>query len=202
MGQFFVMHPDNPQPRLISQAASIIQSGGVVIYPTDSGYAIGCQLANKAGLDRIRKIRKLDEKHLFTLLCHNLSELGTYAIVHNPAFRFLKSHTPGPYTFILQASKEVPRRLMQQKRLTIGLRVPEDAIALALLEEMNEPLMSISLSLPGWQPDIMEGQEIYEHLGKQVDLVIDGGSRRVSPTTIVDLVEGEPKVIREGEGGL
>jgi tRNA threonylcarbamoyl adenosine modification protein (Sua5/YciO/YrdC/YwlC family) len=202
MSQFFIIHPENPQSRLIKQAAKIIQDGGVIVYPTDSAYAIGCQLANKDALERIRQIRQLDEKHNFTLVCRDLSELSTYATVDNSAFRMLKAHTPGPYTFILNATREVPRRLLQPKRNTIGLRVPSSKIVQALLQELNEPLMSITLVLPDQEFPFVDAEDIYETLGKKVDLVIDGGPCGMTPTTVVDLVDGEPKVLRMGKGEL
>ncbi|MDR3477019.1 MAG: L-threonylcarbamoyladenylate synthase [Gammaproteobacteria bacterium] len=200
MSQFFVIHPDNPQSRLIKQAATIVQEGGVIVYPTDSAYAIGCQLANKDALERIRSLRQLDEKHNFTLVCRDLSELSTYAIVNNPAFRLLKAHTPGPYTFILNATREVPRRLLQPKRNTIGLRVPDSKIVRALLNELNEPLMSVTLSLPEQEYPFIDAQDIYETLGKRVDLVIDGGPCGMTPTTVVDLVSDTPTILRVGKG--
>jgi tRNA threonylcarbamoyl adenosine modification protein (Sua5/YciO/YrdC/YwlC family) len=200
MSQFFIIHPENPQPRLIKQAVNIIRDGGVVVYPTDSAYAIGCQLENKDALDRIRNIRQLDEKHNFTLLCRNLSELATYAVVNNSAFRLLKANTPGSYTFLLKATKEVPRRLLQPKRNTIGLRVPDCRIVQDLLRELNEPLMSVTLVLPEQAEPFEDAHDIYEKLGDQVDLVIEGGSYTTTPTTIVDLVDGVPKVIRIGKG--
>jgi tRNA threonylcarbamoyl adenosine modification protein (Sua5/YciO/YrdC/YwlC family) len=202
MSQFFIIHPENPQSRLIKQAAKIVQDGGVIVYPTDSAYAIGCQLANKSALERIRQIRQLDEKHNFTLVCRDLSELSTYAIVDNSAFRMLKAHTPGPYTFILSATKEVPRRLLQPKRNTIGLRVPSSKIVQALLQEINEPLMSITLVLPDQEFPFADAHDIFETMGNQVDLVIDGGPCSVTPTTVIDLVDGVPKVLRLGKGDI
>lgn len=202
MGQYFAIHADNPQPRLIKEAAKIIQSGGVVVYPTDSAYAIGCQIANKAALDRIRMIRQLDDKHNFTLVCRDLSELANYAFVDNPTFRMLKAHIPGPYTFILNATKEVPKRLLHPKRNTIGLRIPASKILQALLEELNEPLMSATLLLPDQEYPLVDAQDIYNALGKQVDLIIDGGSCGLTPTTVVDLVEGLPKILRVGKGDI
>lgn len=202
MSQFFVIHPDNPQARLIKQVSKVIQDGGIIIYPTDSSYAIGCQLANKGALDRIRQLRQLDEKHNFSLVCRDLSELATYAIVDNHAFRLLKANTPGPYTFILNASKEVPKRLLHPKRKTIGLRVPDSKIVQALLEDLNEPLMSVSLVLPDQEHPFADAWEIYEKLGSQVDMVIDGGPCGMTPTTIVDLVDGEPKILRTGKGDV
>jgi tRNA threonylcarbamoyl adenosine modification protein (Sua5/YciO/YrdC/YwlC family) len=200
VSQFFVLHPSNPQPRLIKQAVKIIQDGGVIVYPTDSAYALGCQLANKNALERIRFIRQLDDKHNFTLVCRNLSELSTYAVVDNSAFRLLKAHTPGPYTFILSATREVPRRLLQPKRNTIGLRVPASRIVQDLLAELNEPLMSVTLALPDQEFPFVDAHDIYEILGKQVDLVIDGGPCGMTPTTVVDLVNGQPVILRVGKG--
>ncbi len=200
MGQFFIIHPDNPQARLIKQAATIVQNGGVIVYPTDSAYALGCQLANKDALERIRLIRKLDEKHNFTLVCRDLSELSTYATIDNASFRLLKAHTPGPYTFILNATREVPRRLLHPKRNTIGLRVPDSKIVQALLEELNEPLMSVTLVLPDQEFPFVDARDIYETMQNQVDLVIDGGPCGLTPTTVVDLVDGAPTILRVGKG--
>ncbi|MHB1949702.1 MAG: L-threonylcarbamoyladenylate synthase [Gammaproteobacteria bacterium] len=200
MSQFFTVHPVDPQPRLIKQAVKIIHEGGVVVYPTDSGYAIGCQLANKDALDRIRQLRHLDEKHNFTLVCRDLSELSTYATVDNVAFRLLKANTPGPYTFILKATAEVPRRLLHPKRKTIGVRVPDSKIVQALLEELDEPLMSVSLLLPDQDYPSVDAHEIHQRLCSQVDVIINGGPCSMTPTTIVDLVDGTPKILRVGRG--
>lgn len=200
MAQFFSIHPDNPQPRLIRQATQIVRSGGVIVYPTDSAYAIACQVQDKDGLERIRRVRQVDKEHHFTLVCRDLSELATYARVDNSVFRLLKAHTPGPYTFILPATKEVPRRLMHPKRRSIGLRVPENPIALALLEDLDEPLMSSTLILPGDELPQTEPWEIRETLEHQVDLVIDGGFCGLEPTTVVDLTGETPVVLREGRG--
>lgn len=200
MSQFFSIHPENPQPRLIKEAVRIFQDSGVVVYPTDSAYAIGCKIADKNALDRIKLIRQLDDKHNFTLICRDLSELANYAYVDNPTFRLLKAHTPGPYTFILKATKEVPKRLMHPKRSTIGMRIPDNHILHALLKELDEPLMSATLLLPDQEYPLINAQEIYETLGRQVDLVIDGGPCGITPTTVIDLVEGTPKVIRAGKG--
>ncbi len=200
MGQFFIIHPDDPQSRLIKQAVKIIQDGGIIIYPTDSAYAIGCQLENKGALERIRQLRHLEEGHHFTLICRDLSEIATYAIVDNSSFRLLKAHTPGPYTFILKATKEVPKRLLQPKRNTIGLRIPDNKIVQALLMELNEPLMSVTLAIPNQEYPLVDAQDINEMLGNQVDLVIDGGACGAEGTTIVDLVEGAPKIMRIGKG--
>ncbi len=202
MSQFFNIHPESPQPRLIKEAAKIVHDGGVIVYPTDSAYALGCRLADKSALERIRQIRRLDDKHKFTLVCRDLSELSTYAMVDNTAFRILKAHTPGAYTFILNATKEVPRRLLHPKRNTIGIRVPDNKVLLALLEELNEPLMSVTLFIPGEEDMPLEAQDINEKLGKLVDLIIDGGSCPPMFTTIVDLVDGYPKVLREGKGDI
>lgn len=200
MSQFFTIHPDNPQPRLIKQAIKIIQAGGVIVYPTDSGYAIGCQLANKNALERIRMLRKLEDAHNFTLICRDLSEVATYAVVDNAAFRLLKAHTPGPYTFILKASAEVPKRLLHAKRKTIGLRIPDCKIVQALLAELNEPLMSVSLLLPDYDYPLIEAEDIHQRLCSKVDVIIDGGKCTVTPTTVVDLLEGKPHVVRVGKG--
>ena len=200
MTQFYSIHPDNPQTRLLRQAAHIIRTGGLVVYPTDSGYALGCHLADKHALDRIRGIRQLDKSHNMTLVCRDLSDLGTYARMDNSVFRLLKTYTPGPYTFILQATGEVPRRMLHPKRKTLGLRVPDNPIALALLEELDEPLMSTTLILPGREAPLSEPEAIRDILGKQVDLIIDGGVCDHEPTTVVDLTEDLPKVLRSGKG--
>lgn len=202
MSQFFSIHPLNPQHRLITEAVKIIQEGGVIVYPTDSAYAIGCRIAEKDALDRIRMIRQLDDKHNFTLICRDLSELSNYAYFDNPTFRLIKANTPGPYTFILKATKEVPKRLLHPKKSTIGLRIPDSIILQNLLKELNEPLMSATLLLPEQEYPLVDAQEIYQNLGKQVDLVIDGGPCGITTTTVVDLVEGEPKIIRTGKGVL
>lgn len=200
MSQYFRIHPDNPQARLIKHAAEIIRAGGVVVYPTDTAYAIGCHMADKAALDRIIRIRRLDEKHLFTLLCRDLSEIATYAKVDNSQFRFLKAHTPGAYTFILQGTGEVPRRLMHEKRKTIGIRVPANPICQALLAELGEPLITATLLLPDEEFARTDPEEIRDALQKQVDLVIDGGFGLLQETTVVSLIEGAPEVLREGAG--
>lgn len=200
MSQFFTIHPDNPQARLIRQAADIIRAGGVIAYPTDSAYALGCHLGDKNALERIRRLRQLDDKHNFTLVCRDLSELGVYAKVDNVMFRLLKANTPGPYTFILNATSEVPRRLLHPKRRTIGLRIPNHNITLALLEALGEPLMSVTLMLPGEDLPLNDPQEINERLGKQLDLVIDGGACNLEPTTVVSLENDEVEVLRVGLG--
>ena len=200
MSQFFQIHPDNPQARLIRQTASIVQQGGVIVYPTDSGYALGCHIGDKQALERIRRIRKLDEKHNFTLVCRDLSELALYAKVDNVAYRALRSHTPGPYTFILAATNEVPRRLKHPKRKTIGLRVPENTIAQNLLETLGEPMMSVTLIMPGDDLPLLDPYEIRGLLQHQVDLVIDGGYCGMEATSVVDLTDETPLILRQGAG--
>ncbi|MFA5826507.1 MAG: L-threonylcarbamoyladenylate synthase [Gallionellaceae bacterium] len=200
MSQFFVIHPDNPQPRLIKQAAALLREGAVIAYPTDSGYALGCHLGDKDALTRIRQIRGLDDKHLLTLMCRDLSELAHYARVDNTQFRLLKNNTPGSYTFILAATKEVPRRLQHPKRSTVGLRIPDHPVALALLEELNEPLLSSTLILPDANHPLTDIDEIREHLESKVDLIIEGGSVGLDPTTVIDLTDAVPVLVRRGKG--
>ncbi|MDB4456340.1 MAG: L-threonylcarbamoyladenylate synthase [Pseudomonadales bacterium] len=200
MSQFFQIHPENPQVRLIRQAATIVQEGGVIVYPTDSGYALGCHLGDKQALERIRKIRMLDEKHNFTLVCRDLSELAVYAKVDNIAYRALRSHTPGPYTFVLMATNEVPRRLKHPKRKTIGLRVPDNVIAQSLLEALGEPMMSVTLILPGDDLPLLDPYDIRSVLQQQVDLVIDGGYCGMEATSVIDLSDETPVILRQGAG--
>ena len=200
MNQFFQIHPDNPQPRLVSQAVGILRDGGLVVYPTDSSYAIGCHLGDKQAMERIRRIRQLDARHHFTLVCRDLSEIATYAKVDNQAYRLLKSLTPGPYTFLLSATHEVPRRLQHAKRKTIGLRVPDHRVAQALLAELGEPIMSSTLILPGADLPETDAEDIHERIGKLVDLIIDGGNCGFEPTTVIDLASGTPEVLRQGKG--
>lgn len=202
MGQMFYIHPDNPQARLINQSVDIFNKGGVVIYPTDSGYAIGCRLEDKEALQRICRLRQIDSNHNFTLMCRDLSDISTYAHVDNTVFRLIKNNTPGNYTFILRATKEVPRRLMSEKRKTIGLRIPANPIAMDLLAAMGEPLMSASLILPGNDFAESDPEEINDTLGKQVDLVIHGGYIGQQPTTVIDLTDDVPVVVREGTGDV
>ncbi|MBT4518750.1 MAG: threonylcarbamoyl-AMP synthase [Halieaceae bacterium] len=202
MSQFFQIHPDNPQPRLIRHSVDIIRQGGVVVYPTDSAYALGCHIGDKNALDRIRRIRQLDDRHNFTLVCRDLSEIATYAKVNNAAYRLLKHNTPGPYTFILRASSEVPRRLKHPKRKTVGLRVPQNSIASALLEDLNEPLMSVSLILPGDEYPLIDPYDIRQTLEHDVDLVIDGGYCGMEATTVVDMADDTPLILRVGKGDI
>ncbi|NJD85905.1 L-threonylcarbamoyladenylate synthase [Candidatus Erwinia dacicola] len=202
MSQFFYIHPDNPQLRLIKSAVEMLNKGSVIVYPTDSGYALGCKLEDKNAMERICRIRQLDSNHNFTLMCRDLSELSTYAHVDNTAFRLIKNNTPGNYTFILKATKEVPRRLMSKKRKTIGLRVPSNPIALALLEALNEPMMSTSLMLPGNDFTESDPEAIQDEIGKIVDMIIHGGYLGQQPTTVIDLTENTPEVIREGVGDI
>jgi tRNA threonylcarbamoyl adenosine modification protein (Sua5/YciO/YrdC/YwlC family) len=200
VAQFLQIHPENPQARLISQAAEVLRRGGLIVYPTDSAYALGCHIGDKMALDRIRAIRRLDKHHNFTLMCRDLSELATYARVDNKDFRLIKKHTPGPYTFILPATAEVPRRLMHPKRKTIGMRVPNTPIALALMEELGEPLMSSSLILPDDKEPLTDPEDIRRMLEHQVELIIDGGFCGLEPTTVVDLTGSSPEVTRQGCG--
>lgn len=202
MSQFFQVHPDNPQARLVRQAVDIIRGGGVIVYPTDSAYALGCHIGDKNALDRIRRIRKLDEKHNFTLVCRDLSEIATYAKVNNTVYRLLRHTTPGPYTFILKATSEVPKRLLHAKRKTVGLRVPDNAIAAALLAELGEPLMSVTLIMPGDDLPLIDPYDIRETLEHEVDLVIDGGYCGMEPTTVVDLADETAVVLRVGKGDV
>jgi len=199
MSQFFEIHPENPQRRLIQQAVKIITDGGVVVYPTDSCYAIGCDLGNKGAMERIRRIRELDDKHNFTLMCRDLSDISTYARMDNIAHRLIKNLTPGPYTFILRATHEVPRRL-QPKRKTIGVRIPDNNICQALLAELGQPLMSSTLIMPDADMPMTDPYQIRLFLEHDVDLVIDGGFSGLEPTTVIDLTEGPPEVLRKGLG--
>lgn len=200
MSQFFQIHPDNPQARLIKQAAQIIHSGGIVALPTDSRYALVCHLDDKAAVEKLRRIRGIDEKHHLTLLCRDLSEIAEYARVDNRQFRLLKAATPGPFTLILEATKSVPRRLSHPSRKTIGLRVPENAIAHALLEALGQPLLGATLILPGDDEMLNDAESIRARIEKQVDLIIDGGACSLEPTSVIDLTGPEPVLIRQGRG--
>lgn len=199
MAQFFTIHAENPQDRLIKQAVEIVKKGGVIVYPTDSCYALGCALGDKSAMERILAIRKIDLKHHLTLMCADLSELGTYAKVDNSQFRLLKSATPGAYTFILQATKEVPNRTLHPKRKTIGLRVPDNVIALALLKELGEPMLSCTLMLPEDEEPLTDPYEIRDRLEHAVDVIIDGGWCGTEPTTVIDMTDGV-ELIRAGKG--
>ena len=200
MAQFFQIHPNNPQHRLIRQAVEILRRGGVIAYPTDSSYALGCTIGNKEAMETIRRIRRVDDDHNFTLVCRDLSELSLYARVDNDMYRLLKRFTPGPYTFILGATREVPRRLQHAKKKTIGLRVPDYPIVDALLAELDEPIMSSTLILPGERLPMNDAEEIREKLEHEIDMVIDGGPCDLEPTTVVDLIAGVPRVLRSGKG--
>lgn len=200
--RFFEIHPLNPQPRLIRQAVELIRDGGVVVYPTDSCYALGCRIGDKTAMLRIARIRQTDKHHHFTLICRDLSEIARFARVNNQQYRLLKTLTPGPYTFILQATKEVPKRLQNPKRRTIGIRVPDHPVPQLLLEELGEPLMSSTLLLPGDDLPLTEAREIHERLVHDVDAVIDGGNCGLEPTTVIDLESGTPVVLRQGKGEI
>ena len=200
MSQFFVIHPDNPQRRLIAQVAEIIRAGGVAIYPTDSVYAIGCHIGDKQAMDRIRAIRSVDKNHNFTLVCRDLSELANYAKVDNSAFRILKASTPGAFTFILPASAEVPKRLMHPKRKTIGIRVPDSVIVQALLEELGEPMTSVTLITQDDNFPPTDPYDIRQLMESHVDAIIDGGHCGIEPTTVVDMTGPNPEITRQGRG--
>jgi tRNA threonylcarbamoyl adenosine modification protein (Sua5/YciO/YrdC/YwlC family) len=202
MTRLLSIHPTDPQARLVTQAADIVRRGGVIVYPTDSCYALGCHIGDKEAAERLRRIRGVDERHHFTLVCRDLSEIANFARVDNAQYRLLKAATPGPYTFILEASREVPRRLAHPKRRTIGLRVPEHVIAQALLTELDEPLLSTTLLLPGIEDPLNDAAEIAELLDGRVDLVIDGGACGLMPTTVVDMTGEAPEVVRRGAGPL
>ncbi|MBK8289348.1 MAG: threonylcarbamoyl-AMP synthase [Cellvibrionales bacterium] len=202
MSQFFQIHPDNPQIRLVKRAAELIREGAVVIYPTDSAYALGCHLGDRKALERIMQLRAVDKHHNFTLMCRDLSELGTYAKVDNSTFRLLKANTPGAYTFVLPGTSEVPKRLLHEKRKSIGLRIPDNRIALAILEELDEPLLTSTLILAGENEPLNDPYDIRDRLEHQVDLIIDGGYCGLEPTTVVDLRDGAPVILREGAGSV
>ncbi len=200
--QFISIHPDNPQPRLVAQVATVLRKGGVVAYPTDSSYALGCHIGDKAAMDAIRRLRGLEDKHNFTLVCRDLSEIATYARVSNTAYRMIKSVTPGAYTFILHATREVPRRLQHPRRRTIGIRVPDNAICAALLDAMGEPLMSVSLMLPGEELPLADAEEIHEKMDNGIDVIVDGGACGYEPTTVVEWLDDEPVLVRKGKGDI
>lgn len=200
MSQFFYIHPDNPQARLVRQTCELIRQGEVVVYPTDSGYSLGCQLENKSALEQICRIRQIGKDHNFTLMCRDMSELSLYARVDNQAFRLIKNNTPGPFTFILKATKDVPKRVQNPKKKTIGIRVPDNNIALAILEELGEPLMSTTLILPGSDMAEFDPDEIRDKLERQVGVIIHGGYLGEQPTTVVDMSEDDYHIIRVGNG--
>jgi tRNA threonylcarbamoyl adenosine modification protein (Sua5/YciO/YrdC/YwlC family) len=200
--QLISVHPTDPQPRLIARVAEMLREGGVVAYPTDAAYALGCQVGEKSALERMRDIRQLDDKHNFTLVCRSLSEAATYAHIDDAVFPILHSHTPGPYTFILAATKEVPRRLLHPKRKTIGLRIPDHPIPLALVTELGEPLMSTTLILPGDAMPLCDPEAIRERLDQKVEIVVDGGPGTRIPTTVIDLLGEVPRVVRVGKGDV
>ncbi|MEE8327891.1 MAG: L-threonylcarbamoyladenylate synthase [Nitrosomonadaceae bacterium] len=202
MAQFFSIHPDNPQLRLLRQAASIVRAGGVIVCPTDSCYAFGCQLGDKSAMTRIRSIRHVSKQHHFSLVCRNLAEISHYAKVSNSQYRLLKKTTPGSYTFILEATREVPRRLQHPKRSTIGLRIPDHSVVQGLLEELGEPLLNSTLILPGDELPLNDPEEIRDRLEHQVELVLDGGSCGMEMTTVIDLTGDEPELVRSGRGSL
>jgi tRNA threonylcarbamoyl adenosine modification protein (Sua5/YciO/YrdC/YwlC family) len=202
MTQFFAVHPANPQPRLIKQAAAMLKEGAVIAYPTDSCYALGCHLGDKDAVARIRHIRGVDENHYLTLMCRDLSELAHYARVDNVQFRLLKNNTPGSYTFILDATREVPRRLQHPKRNTVGIRIPDHPVALALLEALGEPLLSSTLILPDEEHALNDAQEIRDRIAAQLDLILDGGAVALEPTTVIDLTGAAPVLIRRGRGAV
>ena len=200
MAQYFEIHPTHPQARLIKRAVEIVRRGGVIAYPTDSSYALGCHIGDKEAMERIRRIRRVDNRHNFTLVCRDLSEVAQYARVSNADYRVLKANTPGPYTFILPATREVPRRLQHPKRKTIGLRVPDHVIVQTLLAELGEPLMSSTLMLPGEDLPLSDPEEIRSRLEHDVDAVVDGGFCSLEPTTVVELEDGQANVVRQGKG--
>lgn len=202
MSQFFQIHPENPQKRLIDQAVEVIRKGGVIAYPTDSGYALGCQMGEKKAIEKIKWLRSLDNKHNFTLVCSDLSEIGTYAKVDNAEFRLLKAHTPGAYTYILTATNEVPRLLLHPKRRSIGVRVPDHRITHALLNALGQPLMSVTLIPVGEDQPMTDAEEIRERFGAHLDLIIDGGACHLEPTSVIDLRELPPVIVREGRGDI
>jgi tRNA threonylcarbamoyl adenosine modification protein (Sua5/YciO/YrdC/YwlC family) len=202
MAIFLDIHPKNPQPRLIRQAAQIIRDGGLVVYPTDSCYALGCHIGDKAAMERIARIRQIDKDHHFTLVCRDLSEISHYARVNNQQYRLLKAFTPGAYTFILPASRETPKRLQNPKRRTIGIRVPDHPVPLAILGELGEPMMSSTLLLPGDELPLTDAREIRERLDHQVEAVIDGGNCGLMPTTVIDMAGDTTVIAREGKGSI
>jgi len=202
MARLVEIHPANPQPRRVAKVAATVRSGGLIAYPTDSSYALGCHIGDKRAMDRIRRIRKTDKHHNFTLVCKDLSEISLYARIDNWAYRFVKAHTPGPYTFILRATREVPKRLQNPSRRTIGLRVPDHAIVQAILETLGEPIMSSTLTLPGDDRPLIDAYEIESRIGNQIDMIVDGGAAGIVPTSVIDLSEGTVEILRIGRGDV
>ena len=202
MAKIIEVHPDNPQPRRVAKIVETIRDGGLIAYPTDSSYAFGCHIGDKRAMDRIRRIRRTDKHHNFTLVCSDLSEISTYARIDNWAYRMLKSMTPGPYTFILPATREVPKRLQHPKRRTIGLRVPDHVLVRAVLEELGEPIMSSTLLLPGDDLPLTDPHDIEARIGHEIDLIIDAGPTGIEPTSVIDLSAGTPQVLRVGRGDV
>jgi tRNA threonylcarbamoyl adenosine modification protein (Sua5/YciO/YrdC/YwlC family) len=202
MSQFFAIHSTHPEARLIKRAVDIVRQGGVIAYPTDSCYAIGCHIGDKHAMERMRRIRGVDERHHFTLMCRDLSDIGVFAKVDNAQYRLLKAHTPGTYTFILGATRELPRRLAHPKRATVGVRVPEHPVTHALLKELNEPLLSSTLILPGEAEPLNDAETIRKKLEHQLDLILDGGACGVEPTTVIDLSADAPTLVRRGKGDI
>lgn len=200
MSQFFQIHPRDPQPRLIKRCVEILLQGGVIVYPTDSSYALGCRMDNREGLERIRRMRRLEEDHNFTLVCIDISQISTFAKMNNEGFRLIKSLTPGPFTFILEATKETPRRLMHAKRKTIGVRLPDDPITEAIVTDLGEPLFSSTLIMPGEEEAMADPEDIRDRLEKDVDLIIDAGILTYEPTTIIGFTGDNPEIIRQGKG--
>ncbi|WP_433538201.1 L-threonylcarbamoyladenylate synthase [Micromonospora sp. CA-249363] len=202
MARYYDVHPENPQPRVIRQVADLVRGGGLVAYPTDSCYALGCQLGNRDGLDRIRAIRDLDDRHHFTLVCRDFAQLGQFVQISNAVFRLVKASTPGSYTFILPATREVPRRMLHPRKRTVGVRVPRHTVTQALLAELGEPLVSSTLTLPGEDEPMTQGWEIKEQLDHQLDAVLDAGECGMEPTTVIDLSGPEPEILRRGAGDV
>lgn len=202
MPQLLAVHAENPQPRSLARAAELLRDGAIVAFPTDSCYSLGCHLGDKEALERLRAIREMDERHHLTLMCRDLSEIAKYARVDNAQYRLLKAATPGSYVFILEGTKELPRRVMHPKRKTLGLRVPEHPVALALLEELGEPLLTTTLLLPGFEDPLTEGWEIQDALAGRIELILDGGTCGTEPTTVIDLTGSSPELVRAGKGAL
>lgn len=200
MSQFFTLHPTHPESRLIKRAVAIVRDGGLIAYPTDSCYALGCHIGDKTAMERLRRVRDVDERHHFTLVCRDLSEIGTFAKVDNAQYRLLKANTPGAYTFVLKATRELPRRLAHPKRATIGVRVPQHVVAHALLEELGEPLLSSTLILPGASQPLNDAEQIRDALEHQLDVILDGGACGIEPTTVIDLSQETPILVRQGKG--